>query len=121
MQSFTASQANVLVADVLNRSDGSPITSGIVNGYLVARSGTNSGKWFRASDSTWTASESTVGTMTHESDGHWILSVESAAWITGTRYSFYAKDSDNLHIPYTEEIVEISTPTLLQVEATIDT
>jgi hypothetical protein len=117
MQSFTAGQANTVVADVIGRSDGNPIVSGTVAAYLVARSGSHAGKWFRASDASWQSSESSAGAMAHESDGHWTASIAAAAWIAGVRYSFYARESGERHIPYSDELVEISTP----VEFTVET
>ncbi len=113
MQSFTVGQANTLTADVVARDDGTPIVAGTVTGYLRALSGTNAGKWFRASDSSWQAGESSAGAMTHAADGHWSVSLVTAAWTTGVRYSFYAKESGDLHIPLSEEVIEDAAPLIL--------
>jgi len=119
MQSFTAGQANTVVADLLGRSDGSPIVSGTVTAYLIARSGSHAGKWFRASDVTWQSAESSAGAMAHESDGHWTLSIAAGAWIAGVRYTLYPRESGDLHIPYSDEVVEISTPVEFTVESEV--
>lgn len=106
MQSFIAGTANTLTADIVARADGTPITSGTVTFYLMAQTGANAGKWFQTSDDSWQATEQSAGTGTHKSDGHWSCSIDAAAWTTGIRYYFYAKESGNLHIPYGEEIHE---------------
>jgi hypothetical protein len=119
MQSFTAGQANTVYADVLAKADGEPIISGTVNFYLLALSGDDAGKWFRTSDDSWQAFESIAAVGTHKADGHWTASIDSAAWVTEVRYMLYAKESGNLHIAYSEEIVEITTPKEVSFEATV--
>lgn len=90
---------NVRSRTVDARADGSPITAGTVNYYLVALTGDNAGKWFRDSDDSWQAAEAICGAMTHKADGHWTVSVAAAAWIDGVEYMEYAKESGDLHVP----------------------
>jgi len=92
-------QANVRARTVDARADGSPITAGTVNYYVVALTGDNAGKWFRDSDDTWQAAEAICGAMTHKADGHWTVSVAAGAWIDGVEYLEYAKESGDLHVP----------------------
>lgn len=120
MQSFATGQANTLVADVVARADGDPIISGTVTAYLLAQTGDNAGKWFRASDNSWQAAESSAGSMTHKSDGHWTVSVASAAWTTGTRYTFYCKESGDLHVSLSEEVLELHKETNITIETSVD-
>ena len=119
MQSFIAATANTIHADVIAKASGAPITSGTVNFYLIALSDTNAGKWFRTSDNTWQASESIAAVGTHKADGHWTASIDADAWETHVRYLLYVKESGDLHIAYSEEIVEVSTPTEVSFEATV--
>ena len=119
MQYFTAAQANTVHADIVARADGSPITSGTITFYLMALTGDNAGKWFKTADDTWSATEQSSGTGTHKADGHWTCSVDSAAWTSGVRYQLYAKESGDLHVPYSEEIVEKGLETNITVEATV--
>lgn len=119
MQSFVAGQANILNVDMLAKATGNPITAGTVNVYLQAKSGVNEGKWFLGSGSSWEDSESLAGIATHVSDGHWKISIASAAWTAEVVYSLYAKESGDLHISYSEEIVEIHTPSEVSFEATV--
>jgi hypothetical protein len=120
MQSFTADQMNTIGVDLVNKSDGEPIIAGTVNLYLVARSGINSGKWWSFATETWSAVEISAGAMTHESDSQWTVDVVAGAWDTGVRYRIYAKESGDLHVPYSEEITEVSSPQNWTVEATVD-
>lgn len=118
MQTFTAGQANTITADVVARADGTPIVAGTVTGYLRALSSTNAAKWFRASDSSWQAGESSAGAMSHGADGHWTVSIVAAAWTAGVRYVAYAKESGDLHISVSEEVVDLHTPVNVTVEGT---
>jgi len=108
MQSFTAASANTLHIDMVAKADGEPITAGTVNVYLVALTGDNAGKWFKTSDDSWSAVEAPAAAATHKANGHWTASVDAAAWIAGVRYFIYAKESGDLHIPYSEEIIDIN-------------
>jgi len=105
MQLAIAGQSNTVYYDLVAKASGSPITSGTVNFYLIAKSGSNAGKWFRSSDSSWQSAESSAGSAAHKSDGHWYVSIASAAWTTGVLYQLYAKESGNLHIPYSEDVI----------------
>lgn len=102
MQIAYPGQANEVSLPVVAKATGNPITSGTVNFYLKD---IETGKWFKGSDSSWQSSESLAGAATHESDGHWILSLVSAAWIDIHKYKLYAKESGNLHIPVSETII----------------
>lgn len=119
MQHFTAGQANTIHADLVARADGTPITGGTVNFYLVAASGSNVGKWFKTSDDTWSPTEAVAAVATHKADGHWTASIDTAAWTVGVRYQFYAKESGNLHIPYSEEITERNVEANVTVQTTV--
>jgi len=93
-------QANTRSRSLVARADGTPITSGTVNYYLIANTGTNAGKWFKTSDNSWDASESIAAVMSHKADGHWSASVDAEAWPTsGVEYTEYAKESGDLHVP----------------------
>jgi len=109
MKLAVVGQANVMSLPVVNRNDGSPITTGPVNFYLIAMDGDNANKWYRGSDQTWQATESVAGSATHYAAGHWYLSFPSAVWVSGVRYLLYAKDAGDLHVP-------ISTGVLAQKE-----
>lgn len=119
MQSFVAAQANTMELDLVAKASGNPITSGTVNFYLRAKSGTNVGKWFRGSDDSWQAAEAIAKAATHVSDGHWTVEIEAAAWIAEVRYSLYAKEDGDLHIAYSDEVVEVHTPSEVSFEATV--
>lgn len=97
-------QSHQLTLDCVARASGAPIIAGTVTFYLKALSGTNAGKWFRASDSTWQAAEAVAGIGTHSSDGHWEVTVSTDAWIEGVRYDLYLKESGNLHIPVKDRV-----------------
>lgn len=92
-------QANELDFTLVKRADGAPITSGTVNFYLQANTGTNAAKWYRGSDATWQASEAIAGAASHLSDGHWELSLPAAVWVQGVNYYAYPKETGDLHIP----------------------
>lgn len=99
MQEVYSGQANLLSLPVAAKASAGPITSGTVNFYLVPDSGTNAGKWFRGSDTSWQAAEAIAGAATHKADGHWQLSVPSGAWTAGISYLLYPKEDGDLHIP----------------------
>ena len=123
MQSFVAGQANIVSRDLVAKATGNPITTGTVNFYLRAISGANSGKWVRGSDSSWQSSEVIAGTVTqvtgYVGDATWEISLAAAAWVSGVRYELYAKESGDLHIPYSDEVVEVHTPSEVSFEATV--
>ncbi len=100
MQTFNAGQANTVKMDVVAKASGDPITSGTVNFYLKAITGDNAGKYFRASDSSWQATESSAGVASYDCGSTWSLSIVAAAWISGVDYQLYAKESGNLNIIY---------------------
>lgn len=121
MQTFTPAAANTLWADMVARLDGSPITSGTVTFYLRALTGDNAGKWWRASDTSWQATEESAGAGTHRADGMWDVSIVAGAWVDGDRYVVYAKESGDLHIPYTEECLNLTADSVSNIttEATV--
>lgn len=89
---------------MVKRADGSPITSGTVNYYLKALTGTNAGKWYRNSDSTWQASE-TASAMSYENaDAEWSITLSSSPFGQGVAFIEYAKESGNLHIPQSRRL-----------------
>jgi len=108
MQSFSAGQANTVFLDVVTKTTGSPITSGTVNFYLIDKDGDNAGKWFRASDSTWQAAESSAGEAAFKGGAAWELEIESAAWASGVNYELYAKESGDLNVIYTDLLIPVS-------------
>jgi hypothetical protein len=108
MQSFVPGAANTVHADMVARADGTPIIAGTVNVYLIALTGDNAGKWFKTSDDSWSAVEASAGTATHKADAHWTGSIDAAAWIQGVRYLLYAKESGDLHVPYSEEVIDVN-------------
>lgn len=106
MQFFTAEQDNTLYADVVARATGIPITTGTVVGYLQAVDGDHAGKWWDSATESWLSIESSAGNMSHVSDGHWKVVVDALAWDTGVRYHWYWKETGDLHISCSEDIVE---------------
>ena len=60
--------------------------------------GANAGKWWKAADSTWSATEVSGGNMTHDVRGQWSLTVASGAWTDQVEYQEYAVDSGGLAI-----------------------
>ncbi len=108
MQNFTAAAANTMMLTVIARANHSPIVAGTITFHLIAITGSNAGKWFKTSDDTWSATEQTAATATHKADGHWSASIDAAAWVAGTRYRLYAKESGNLHVPVSDEVLELS-------------
>jgi hypothetical protein len=93
---------------LIDKSSGSPITSGTVNLYIKNISGSNAGKWWRDSDQTWQVTE-TANAMTHQADGHWTRALAASPWTNGDVTLEYAKESGDLHVPVSR---------LLQVEFT---
>jgi hypothetical protein len=104
MQEVYFNQANE-VALVMVAKDGTPITTGTVNFYLKDKDGSNAGKWYRGSDTSWQAAVSIAGAATHDEDGHWKLSLPTAVWEYGTRYRLIGKESGDLHIPVGDDLV----------------
>ena len=94
-------RANTRTRSLVARADGTPITAGTVNYYLIANTGTNAGKWYKATDNSWDANEAIAfATMEHKADGVWSALVDALAWPTaGVEYTEYAKESGDLHVP----------------------
>lgn len=103
MNTFKAAQANTVYLDIAALATGEAITSGTVNFYLIAVDGANAGKWFRASDSSWQAAESSAGAATYKGGVAWSLSIAAAAWTAGVKYILYGKESGNLGVVYSED------------------
>ena len=108
MQTYTAEAANTMSLDVIAKATGAAIVAGTVNFYLIALNGDNSGKWYRAADETWQAAEASAGASAYKGGALWQLEIAAAAWINGVSYSLYAKETGNLNVVYTEQIVPIS-------------
>lgn len=108
MQTFVAGQANTVFYDVVNKLSGEAIVAGTVNFYLIAKDGTNAGKWFKALDSTWSAVEASAGAATYKGGAQWQLSIVAAAWDDGVTYSLYGKESGDLNTMYTDQIFSLS-------------
>jgi len=97
MQTFTAGQANTVFYDCVNKLSGDPITAGTVNLYLVAKDGDNAGKWFKAADSSWSATEASAGEATYKGGAQWELEIAADAWDSGVTYSLYGRESGDLN------------------------
>jgi hypothetical protein len=80
------------------KADGSAITTGTVNAYVLSKDGTNSGKWYRNSDSTWQASE-TANATTFGGGAQWSISFTNSPFADGLHYEVYFKESGALHVP----------------------
>lgn len=98
LASVLPATAQYRVKTVVAKASGSPITSGTVNHYLLALTGANAGKWWKAADNTWAASE-TATAMTHKADGNWSVQIATGAWADGVEYLEYVKESGDLHVP----------------------
>ena len=98
-------QANVLRLPIAARADGEPITSGTVNFYLKALDGIFADKWYQGSDETWQTSEAIAGAATNSGDAGWELELPAAVWRANIHYSFYAKESGDLHLPVEIDII----------------
>lgn len=107
MQEVFVNQANEVSLPVVNK-DGTPVVSGTVNFYLKDKDGTNAGKWYRGSDTSWQSSLSIAGQATLDDDGHWHLTLPTAVWEYGTAYRLFAKESGDLHIPVGDNIIVIA-------------
>jgi hypothetical protein len=83
---------------IIDKTSGSGVTSGTINWYLKNITGANAGKWWRNSDGTWQASE-TANAMTHQSDGHWTITLSATPWVDGDVSLEYAKSSTDIHVP----------------------
>lgn len=120
MQTVISGQANTVTHDLVAKATGAAITTGTVTFHLIALTGANAGKWFRASDSTWQSAEASAGAGTYVGSSLWKCTVAAAAWIADVVYSLYARESVALDIPYTEQIVTDwtgGTPVNITVEA----
>lgn len=106
MQSFTPDIANEMTYDITDRSNGNPLTVGDVNCYLRAKTGDNAGKYFQASDGTWRDDPSIAGVAVHGDDGHWYATIIASAWISGVKYTTYAKETTDKHVSVSEEVSE---------------
>jgi len=111
MQQAVAGQSNALTYDVVNLGTGVAIISGVVTGYLRARDGVNAGKWWNYVNNTWSNTEVSAGSLVYFGGAAWRFSVIAAAWVGGVTYDFYAKESNNLAVVYSEQVVTWSPPT----------
>jgi hypothetical protein len=87
-------------ATLIARADGSPITTGTVNWYLLALSGANIGKWYKDGASpTWEATAQ-AHAMSHVADGHWTLTLTTSPFSAdNVLFLEYYTESGNLHVP----------------------
>jgi hypothetical protein len=100
MQFVKAGQANTVSADL---NDGtSAITTGAVQHYLRALTGSNAGKWWTGS--AWAATETAAGSGTSRGRGHWDCSIAEAAWTVGVVYQTYAVHDGGIQIHYRDEV-----------------
>lgn len=97
-------QANVLSAPISAMADGSSITSGTVNEYIIADTGANAGKWFRGSDNSWQAAEAIAGAMTYKGGNVWQVSIVTNCWTAGVEYTRYQKESGDLNVVVPEKL-----------------
>jgi hypothetical protein len=112
MQQVVSGQDNVLSYDVNDKSTGAPITSGTVPSYLRARNGDDAGKWWNSATETWDAGEVSAGAMSASGGSAlWAVTIVAAAWTPGVTYDFYAIESGNLNLIYSEQVVTWSPPT----------
>jgi hypothetical protein len=106
MQVTQYSQANTLYGDlVVKDTDAALASSATVTAYLVAVNGTNAGKWFKASDETWSATEASAGSGTYVGGALWSCSVATAAWFSNGTYKVYWKDAGATCKPYSDDVV----------------
>lgn len=84
-------------AGMIAKASGNAITTGTVNYYLKALTGTNAGKWWKDLDQTWDVAE-TANAMTHQADGSWTITLAASPFTTGVLYLEYAKESGDLHV-----------------------
>lgn len=111
MQQILPGQANKVTWDAVAKASGEAIVAGAVTFYMRARTGAQAGKWFRASDSTWQAAESSAGNATHIAKALWELDIVAAAWLPGTTYDLYGVESGGLQIDYNETVISWAPPT----------
>lgn len=105
MQIVYSGQANVLSLPLVAKATGGPITAGTVNFYLKAQTGDEAGNWYKGSDGTWANTEQIAGAASHNSDGHWELSLASAVWTSNVALVSYAKEDGDLHIPVEQDVL----------------
>ncbi len=105
MQSVIPGQANTIAHDLVQKANGAPITAGTVTFYLIALNGASAGKWFKAADETWSATEVAAGTGTFKGGSTWLCEIAAAAWSYGVEYLAYAKESADLQVDYSEQII----------------
>lgn len=89
MITVIAGQANTVGVDIVDPATGEGVEAGTVTLYMVQRRGDDAGKWWKAADSTWSATEVSAGSATHESKGHWKASIAAGAWASGNTYRLY--------------------------------
>ena len=105
MQAVTYGQANTLYGDLVNKTTGSAIVTGTTTFYLVVTNGANAGKWWKASDETWSATEVSAGTGTYVGGSMWSVSVALDAWESNGTYRVYLKEAADTYRPYTDDVV----------------
>jgi len=112
MQNVLAGQANTVFADMVAKADGTPVTTGTVNFYLICLTGTNANKWWKADGGSWEAAEAIAKVVAHDAgsgegslgDGQWAASIAAGAWTTNTRCRIYAVETGDLNLVAGEEV-----------------
>jgi hypothetical protein len=107
MQGFFPAQDTILIAAMTARVGNTPIIAGVVTFYLVPQNGDHAGSWWKASDGTWSATEISSGSGTHIGDGAWSCTIDADAWEANTRYTVYAKESGDLHLPWHDVVLPV--------------
>ena len=98
-------QSNVLPVTVMTAA-GLPITGALtVNCYLKQTKGTHAGKWWQASDSTWSATEALAGTATVAgSHGTWEVTLATGAWENDATYWLEAYEASTPSVPISSQV-----------------
>ncbi len=92
-QTIEAGSTVPRVFAVISKYSGFAIQAGAVNYYLKQLVGANAGKWWRAGDNTWQATE-TANAMTFEGgDADWSLALSNSPFVAGGAYLEYVKES----------------------------
>lgn len=89
---------------VVNRGNGTGITSGSINYFLKSKSGDNSGKWWDDESEDW-SDVPVANPMTHEVDGHWGIQLASSPFVVNVRYFEYVVDVAGWHVPDSRHLI----------------
>ena len=92
--------ANILGATMIALADGTPITTGTVNFYMLALSGANAGKWWNVGTNLWSATEVVAAVGTHKARGHWTATPDLTVWADAVAYRVYTEESGGLSVAF---------------------